>query len=217
MRRLVVALSLTTLTFGFTSTSSAATIVWDNGSPDLSNGYFFGYNSAEFINDFSLSQSTTLTGVNFWTLSLGAPGNTYWAVYADNAGTPVWGGSPLFTGIASAVSIYLGGPVYGLDQYQNFLPINAALGPGNYWLGLGASNLSYWAPSTSGLIGQLSYIHQLTTFSDYSSGYISNMTYQEYAFNIEGQTTVPEPGSLALLAAGLAAVAVRQSRRLRRR
>jgi hypothetical protein len=126
-------------------------------------------------------------------------------VYADNSGAPLWGGSPLFSGTAAAVSTDLGDPVYGLDPFHNFINISAFLGSGTYWLGLGASNSSYWAPSTSGTIGQWSWIHQLTTQFDYSSGYISSTGYQEYAFNIEG--SVPEPSLIVLLGISMMSVA----------
>lgn len=191
-------------------TGQSAAQVYDNGPPDLTNGNeMTQWIQAE---DFSLLSLFNITGVRFWALELeaGAFGGTgFWQFYADdgfgNPGALIAGGDFTPTVFAAA------GPCPWLACYQVEFSLGGGLvlGPGSYWLGLHNGPLSttdrrefYWATTGSNLTNTGH--EDIAPFG--TGGWFDNG--QEHAFQLFADaTTVPEPGTVALLATGLVGMA----------
>ena len=176
--------------------AASADVVYDNGSPG-GTGYYIGTN-AEYRSDFSLSSSTHLTQLNFWT-TCSAAGATQWAFYSDAGGAP----GALITGGSSATSCSLYAANPGCNTYQKSLGLNLDLGPGTFWLGI-CGIPTYFTISNS-WNGTSTYLYVNGAIYDpYPNGVSA-----DYAFNLEGNSNVPEPASLVLLGSGLVVAANR--------
>ena len=168
--------------------------------------------------DFTLLATSNITSIVFYSLEgTGAYlGSVDWAIYTNVGNQPgalVSGGS----GSATPTRVSLG-PVaaLGLDAFQNTMSVSVTgLVAATYWLVLHNGPVAttafsdfYWAwtdlnggntGSTRGL--EQSLFPASITWDDNSS---------EHAFSILGDTDVPEPGTMILLSAGLAALWLRR-------
>ena len=215
--RVAILASLTSLLAIAAASQVSAQVVFSNGAPDPTNGNEMSmWIQAQ---PFTLAAPATLTGVHFWDLeNTGAfTGSIHWLIYANAAGTP---GSILSQGDAATVShVATGVNAIGLPEFSDdFNMAGPSLGSGSFWLGLHNGPLShqsrdgmYWERNSPNTVDGKELIAPFAgTWSTNGSGHV---------FNLRADApTVPEPGSVALLA-GMAvtgsAVAVKRLRRRR--
>jgi hypothetical protein len=204
----------------FCASAHGATI-FDNGAPNrLSADGITDFHVAE---DFTLGAGTwTLTGITFWNVQnpivLAEPqlpdylGSIHWTIFNDAAGLP---GTVNVEGDANSVARVSTGfnCCGGFAEFQNTFALPSVVltgGATRYWLGLHNGPLAstnftdfYWETTASNatLAGQ-----QL----DLIGGGPWSSSLQQHAFNISGSlnvppppAAVPEPGTWALMGAGL--------------
>ncbi len=131
--------------------ASAATF-YDNGAPNVANGYNFGNPSV--ADDFTLSTAQYLEEVTFWAYSNDAAGNLGqigWGVYLDAASLP---GAEVATGLATSSSVTATGDfVSGYSIYEVTFSIGSLLldAGQQYWLALDSGSL--FTNTTPGFAG----------------------------------------------------------------
>ncbi|NUM52083.1 MAG: PEP-CTERM sorting domain-containing protein [Candidatus Hydrogenedentes bacterium] len=212
------------------SPAAFADVIYDNGGPDATTG---GTDSTVFdslnpdftaFDDFVLDEgNTTLTDVHWW-------GNyyTYFSeqldddfqlyIYADLNGAPDLDTGALFTIDGSSASrmdsgLDVGGdteaPVFAYDLYFDPIELDANV---TYWLAI--TNGFHWRWQTS-LEDGSSYQVSGNNFPGDIANWKDQLNVREYdlAFNLTGGI-VPEPSTVVLIGAGIAAIFVRQ--RIRR-
>jgi hypothetical protein len=188
---------------------SQAATVFNNGVPDLVSGT--GMTENIVADNFTVGATFSITNIHFWSAqsSAGAyTGTVSWAIYSDVAGAP---GTTLpgpSGGFASITGTLAGGSIGGGDAlYFYDIPVAGyTLNAGSYWLALLNGNTPnptpvgsmVWANSASG-----------TGNGVYFDGLSWVGTGNEQAFRIDGDPVnpnpgLPEPGSIALVLAGLA-------------
>jgi hypothetical protein len=165
-----------------------------NGASDHLSGNNMGY--ALQADDFTACSGTALTGVSFWSLETAGAyrGSISWEVVGEIGGTSLASGNV-------AVTRTLLGSYLGLNEYRNDFSFSAplSLADGSYWLilhngsfaDMSDPNEFLWATAAanSSAVGVESY-----------DGDIWSRNFNQHAFQI---SAVPEPGPVALLAAGL--------------
>jgi hypothetical protein len=189
------------------ATPARADIIFDNGTPDLTNAFNsdffnFGFQSAD---DFVLAPgASTITDLHWWgvyafTNTPNAADNFTIRIFADAGGAPDI--NPFVSvNVGNVSRTFTGDNVVGFDVYEydvDVAPI--ALAPGTtYWLSIvndSANNPGgdgwFWATS-DGLAGNG---HQ--RFGD---GVGWDIAGAEFAFNLTG-AAIPEPASLAVFGA----------------
>ena len=182
-----------------------AGVVYDNGAPDLLGGNeMTAWIQAE---DFTLASTTTLTDVHFWTIedaaSAGFSGSIEYAFYADAGGLPS-PGAPAFEAGTGLTRVSTGNVVFGFDEYDYSFKVApfTATGGTTYWLALHNGPIGndsraevYW--ETTSANSSASGSEEILPRA--GDGWSSPGA--EHAFQL---AAVPEPGTVALLALGLA-------------
>jgi hypothetical protein len=207
---------LVVLTCGLPRPATAGTVLYTNGPVD-------GADNAWDITDygvadsFSISAPSLVTGVTFytWDLSEEVPDTVDWLITLSAFADPSDPTQTLGSGTAGLTAVYLDTNDDGYDIYSNQLSIPSLdLAAGTYWLQLqnatdmaGDGNPLYWdendGPSQAwnnaygpGPIDPDTTLGACASPGD--SGDCSE------SFQITGDASgVPEPGSLALVVAGL--------------
>lgn len=199
------------------STAASATTVFDNGGPDLNNGWCI--DSGEYTaDDFMLASTTDISGVGFYYQNYrgitGWDGSVSYEILADSAGAP---GASLATGEGQNVAAIDSGQPWccgGGNAWLVTFDLEAAfsaIGGSTYWLKLfgadDAQNTSWWV--TSSATGN--------AVTDAGSGQFD--TGNEVAFYLTGDGVAPQvplPAALPLLAGGLGFLAFAARRRSQR-
>ena len=183
--------------------AASAAVVFNNGAPDQVSGTNMSANMV--AEDFTIGATTDITNLRFWTIqsALGDySGSLSWAIYGGGAQP----GAVLFSGTSAATAVATGGSSgFGYAEYVFDITTLFQLSAGSYWLGLGNNPLDPNNPSemlwetTGSVTGSTSRYHD-------GAAWIDSTNHQ--AFRIDGNVvnpTIPEPGTLALLAISLAA------------
>ena len=211
LRRTLLAVALLA-----TTATAARAQLYNGGLPNHQNGNeMSGWIQAD---DFSLSGAATVSDIRFWTIGFrgraGWTGSVWWAIFADNGGTP---GATLFSGTQAGTRVatgFLVGSV--IPEYQHDLAVSIALAPGTYWLGLHNGPLSHTSDD--------SYYWETTNLNGTNAGREDNAPFDgvwvnntfDHAFQLYGNAAVvPEPMTLSLVATGLIGVAVFRRRQRR--
>lgn len=180
-------------------------IVFDNGAPDHQSANNLGF--AWQADDFTLSTGTSITGFRFWSLEAkdAYRGSISWLI------TRALGGTAIASGTLDTVRRTGLGESLGLDEYLNELSLTAplALGSGTYWLvlhnggfgDLGDPNEFLWATSAAN--------GSLRGMESFDGGATWTSNFNEHAFQV---SAIPEPASVAMLAAGMLIVACTRRR-----
>jgi PEP-CTERM motif-containing protein len=193
MRMRLASIVLLVLSLMVAAPAFAATL-YSNGAI---NGTIDAWNTCcgfQVTDSFTISSSSTVTGFDggFWV----APGDT--PVHVDwSIGTAAFGSGSGSGTAALSNSLFCAGCGFGFyDIYTSTAAgLSVSLGPGTYWLTLqngttaGAGNM-FWDENDGPSMAQQS-----------GTGVIGSE-----AFNIYGHTnmtTVPEPGTLLMLASGI--------------
>ena len=208
MRKVVNRTGVVILTLGLSFVAQGTTI-YDNGGPNQ----FSGTQMSDFLvaEDFTVGATSDISNLRFWSiqaLSTDYLGSVYWAIYSDVASQP---GSIFEGGVTAAVTATPTGAasstVGGYAEYLFDVPVVFQLAAGNYWLafhnGPIATNSGLemlWATTGLGNASE-------SLVYDSVNGWTGSGN--EQAFRIDGAAAgqVPEPGTFALLAGGLAAAA----------
>jgi hypothetical protein len=197
---------------------ASADSIYNNGLPNGVNGNeMTQWIQAE---DFILPTSSVLTDIRFWNLQNedSYQGSIVWRIYSDNAGNP---GSVLFSGTVAPVrTSYPGANCCGYNSgYQNDFSVGSIGldGGTKYWLGLHNGNLAFYQRSdfywSTTVINSTQTGHEDATPFD-SGGWSPNG--QEHAFQLfgtGGETAIPEPTTLLLLASGLVGIGLLRRRK----
>jgi hypothetical protein len=204
--------------FAGLASSAGAGIVVNNGLPNQSGGSDMN----EFLeaDDFTLgAASTSLNLVRFWSLQSAASdyaGSIEWSIRQDAAGTP---GAVSDAGSATPTGVATGNTAFGFNEFRYEFAIPSILAAGTYWLvlhnGPSSSQLGtdfYWEWSN----GDAGNSQSFDLPTNPPQGWTGN--FAELAFQLEGPggQRVPEPATIILVGAGLAAMMMRRRYQVRR-
>ena len=186
------------------STSASAAVLYDNGP--IAFAYFYYLQGTEAVQDsFTLTSASTITGVNFGgDVTAGDPITSVdWAISATPDQFPVTGATA-----ATTTTFVTGNSSYSAYE-TSFSTGPVTLGPGTYYL-----TLQNAQSAGGGTLGwDVSY--GPSSASIYFQGSIYD-GFPSESFQIIGDTAgVPEPGTWALMFAGIGAVGatLRRARR----
>ena len=183
----------------------ADNIVYDNGAPNQQDG-----NEATAwiqTEDFTLNQSTNITDIHFWDIEAapGYAGSITWWITGDTGGNPDFN-NILGTGNTSPTRVNTQCGILGAYcEYSNDFNISAvSLQAGLYHLALhngpvdnsGYSSFYWETTDANGTPAGLECALGSACYNQWSSNG------NEHAFYLTG-TSVPEPGTLALMGTGI--------------
>lgn len=152
--------------------------------------------------DFVNLGTMHVTSVTFWAMQNDASdyaGSTTIGLLNDDAGVP---GTTISTISRVLTGTATGNTAFGLTEFVYQFNVNVTLGPGTYWLALHNGPLNtvpttqfYWEWSAD--VGN----SQSKDLGPPVGPWVGN--FSELAFQLDGTTSVPEPGTGLLIGAGL--------------
>jgi hypothetical protein len=198
------------------ASSALAVTLWDNGGPAAANPGGSNLSDTQQAQDFSLTTTSNLTSVTFWSLEASTAdyvGTVFYQITNNAAGAP---GATVFGFGTATPTRTAAGTVLGLNQFQNDFAVAVNnLAAGTYWLTLHNGPLGstaftdfYW--SWADLNGSNTGTSRGQEFALNPLGTAWSTNDQEHAFNISGVTVVPEPATWLLTALGVAAWGLRR-------
>lgn len=209
---------LATLTLAGAALAAAPALaaVIGNGGPDLTGATDLNANLG--ADDFSLASASTISLIRFWTAQGSAAdyaGSMEWSILADSAGAP---GATVQSGSFVSTQTAIGLDIFGLPVFRHEATVDIALASGNYWLALhngpSASPLPtefYWAFQDGVNFGSAQ-AFELATAGPWGA-IAAELAFELVTSPGGGGGNVPEPGSLALVCAGIALLGARRCRR----
>lgn len=197
--------------------ASANIIVYDNDVPPPSvdslalsdtRVALFNFDNYLRVDDFELDSAATLSGLRWWGANFfGADDRFLITLYEDSAGFPGLGiASLVFNAVASSPSPYVLGGFAPILEYEIAMPDINLMAQTRYWLGVQSVAQGGWGWAPSRNAG--------TALYNVNGGSWLNGT-SNAAFQLLGRATVPVPGTILLLLAGLAGVGAIRSRTAR--
>jgi len=203
MKKLISVLLFTVLLLFSLSGSGSAAVLYDNGPVNGTLDAFNIANGLSVADSFTLSSTSTVTGVVLYTwISGDTPGYLDWYITSG----PFSGSLGVTTynqGIVSLSNTFLGTNTYGYNIYKDTFNIPSTTLPGGtYWLqldnarGNSDSPNIFWDDNNGPSQAWQTGTGNLNDFN----GVPGN---NSEAFQILGTTTLPEPSTMLLLGSGL--------------
>ena len=198
----------------------SGSVIYNNGGPNQ--GSADELSDILVVEDFPVASAATLTSLEFWDVEgpTGYNGSISWFLYSDLAGLPgaiVAQGSASGAGQITRTATGINNIIGGYDEFDDVMNLTASLttgslavGPGTYWIGLHDGDISnitpfqdfYWETTDNNASPTFGVFDDLTVAPSWDT------TSQEHAFNVSGDLATPEPGTVAMLAAGIAGLAL---------
>ncbi len=219
--RMVHRASLAFLTALAMCSPAYAGVVWDNGVPaSVTTG---GSEMSDTLQaeDFRLTGTTNLTGIEFWNLQASSAdytGSIFWEILGNGGTLP---NSTVYGSGTATPTQTAAGTVLGYNQYDDKFTISVSgLAAGTYWLALHNGALTstaytdfYWTwaelgggsngGTNAGAEQQLSPLAGFSTNDD------------EHAFNLTGTVSpAPEPGTIGMMLAALGGLTLLRRRKI---
>jgi hypothetical protein len=202
---------------------ASAALAWNNGPPALLLPGASNLSDTRQAEDFTLTTTSNLTSITFWTLeqvSGDFTGSIYYEVFSDLAGAP--GLTSYGSGIASVTRTAAGSPIPGYSQFQNDMALVVAnLAAGTYWIALHNGPLastgftdfgwSWTDPNPTNAASAFGQEMGLAPLTGWSTNSVEH-AFSLYADPVVVNPPLPEPATWLLVGAGVAALARRQRR-----
>ena len=214
------------------SSSQAQTVVYDNGTFTIAIAASRMSDSA-VADDFTVTSPTSFNGIRFWavdnsfSLFDNFSGDLTWYIYEGSAGSPSPNAIPSITILSQGTvsgsdititdtgSLLLGNPRFAIAQLDFLIPTQNLVA-GTYWLRLkeGTDSFGYdgspilWI-RTGATIGNGFRLDD-DELNPTTWDRVGTSTTTDFAFQL---TSAPEPGTLALLALGIAGGLVARRRK----
>ena len=227
-KRLCLPISILAMALQLAVTAQAATL-WDNGAPNITNLGGSEMSDTFQAQDFNVAVASDLTGIRFWDLESSPAdynGSIFWRIVNNLGVTPAGSpGTTVFDSGTATPARVAAGTVLGFNQFQNDFSVSTSnLLAGTYWLELHNGPLAsnaftdfYW--SYTDLDGTNTPTNRGSEFALPANGFGWTTNDQEHAFEVFGAPhqppppPLPEPGTMALMAAGIAVLTLRRRRK----
>jgi hypothetical protein len=210
LRCALLAVALATM-----ASSAGATVIYDNGGPNTSNGYWIDPETGLSVaDDFTLSSPATLTGVGFYYQDYygitGWSGDVSYRIYSGDA-TPTTllatGAGQNVVAVDSGLPWCCGGGNAYLVTFDLVSPLSVGAGT-RYWLNLFGADTdmgtSWWVTADDNGTPLAQYTYDGATFGPLPD---------QLAFYLDSSSApVPEPTTTGLLGLGLVTLVLRRRR-----